>query len=246
MRIRPSLAIVAGAVLIAATGYAIALPTAGAFVAPLEEQAAQAIAAAGGQGIEARFATATGAPTRHPLLSGGGGFDDETREKVARAVASVPGVGGIAWSDGTALAESSRPEYEPLHCQEDVAGLLRNRSIRFEESSSSLDPASVKLLDEVADALRPCLGSIISITGHTDKIGDEAGNVQLSMQRARAVREGLVRRGIPRDGLRALGVGSSVPVEGLTPEDPANRRIEFAVIRKEPLSPTPVDTPGAR
>ena len=102
------------------------------------------------------------------------------------------------------------------------------------------------MLDEVAEALRPCLGSIIAITGHTDKSGTEPGNLALSMDRARAVREALVSRGIPRDGLRASGVGSSQPVAGLAPSDPANRRIEFSVIRTEPLRPTPVDTPEAK
>lgn len=246
MRIRPSLAIFSGAVLIAALAYAIALPTADAFVAPLREGALEAIGEAGGRGVEARFASWSGAPSRHPVLAGGRRLDDDTRMKVAQSVAAVPGVGGIRWADGTARAESAELEFEPLHCQDDVAGLLRSRSIRFEESSSALDPSSMKLLDEVADALRPCLGSIISITGHTDKIGDEASNVALSMERARAVREALVSRGIPRDGLRARGVGSAVAVEGLTPEDPANRRIEFAVIRTKSLMPTPVDTPGAR
>ena len=74
----------------------------------------------------------------------------------------------------------------------------------------------------------------------------EPGNLALSMERARVVRQALIERGIPRDGLRASGVGSSQPVEGLAPSDPANRRIEFSVIRTEPLRPTPVDTPGAR
>lgn len=245
MRIRPSLAILSGAVLTAAAGYLVAVPTANDFVAPMEAEAAAAIADAGVAGVSARFASMSGAPSRHPLLSGGGRLDEDTRAKVAHAVADLPGVGGVAWADGTRRADSEKRKYEPLHCQDDVAGLLRTRSIRFAEASSSLDPSSRKLLDEVADALRPCLGSIISITGHTDKIGNEPGNIALSMERARAVREALVRRGIPRDGLRAMGVGSAKPVEGLTPEDPANRRIEFAVIRTEPLKPTPVDTPGA-
>ena len=48
------------------------------------------------------------------------------------------------------------------------------------------------------------------------------------------------------DGLRADGVGSKEPVEGLLPEDPANRRIDFAVVATTPLQPTPVDTPGPR
>ncbi|MEX0341911.1 MAG: OmpA family protein [Erythrobacter sp.] len=246
MPIRPSFVIVAGALLTGASAYLLAEPVAPDFIAGLEAQSAEAIDDAGGQGVTARFASATGAPSRHPLLSGGERLDETTRAKVARAVYDVPGVGGVVWSDGTVRAESDEPTYQPLHCQEDVEGLLRTRSIRFEEASSAILPASRILLDEVADALRPCLGSIIAITGHTDQSGAEPGNLALSMDRARAVREALVRRGIPRDGLRASGVGSSQPVDGLAPTDPANRRIEFSVIRTEPLRPTPVDTPGAR
>ena len=246
MPVRPSLAILSGAVLVSLAGYGFAVQSADDFIVPLETAAEQAIARSGGDGITARFTNARGSPSRHPLLRGGEGHPEATRARVAEAVAGVPGVGGIVWSDGSARAESNVPTYEPLHCQEDVDGLLRSRSIRFEEASSALLPASRILLDEVADALRPCLGAIISITGHTDQSGSEPGNLELSMERARAVREALVRRGIPRDGLRARGIGSAEPVEGLAPGDPANRRIEFAVIRTEPLHPTPVDTPGAR
>ena len=246
MSIRPSLAFFAGAVLVGASAYLLAEPMAPGFIPSLEEEAQAAIAEAGGTGVTARFANAVGSPSRHPMLSGGEAHEEATRAKVARAVSSIPGVGGVTWSDGTARAESDEPSYQPLHCQEDVEGLLRTRSIRFEEASSAILPASRLLLDEVADALRPCLGSIIAIEGHTDQSGTEPGNLALSMDRARAVREALVRRGIPRDGLRASGLGSSQPVEGLAPSDPANRRIEFSVIRTEPLRPTPVDTPGAR
>ncbi|WP_324826819.1 OmpA family protein [Qipengyuania zhejiangensis] len=246
MPIRPGLAIFAGAMLVAVAGYGVAGPTATDFVAPLGSMASKAIAEAGGTGVTARFAGPAGSPSRHPVLTGGENLDETSRARVARAVAAVPGVGGVVWSDGTLRAESDAPAYEPLHCQEDVDGLLRTRSVRFEEGSSAMLPASRVLLDEVAAALRPCLGSIISITGHTDASGTEPGNIELSMERARAVREALVSRGIPRDGLRARGVGSSEPVEGLAPGDPANRRIEFAVVRTEPLTPTPIDTPGAR
>ena len=246
MSIRPSLAFFAGAVLVGASAYLLAEPMAPGFIPSLEEEAQAAIAEAGGTGVTARFANAVGSPSRHPMLSGGEAHEEATRAKVARAVSSIPGVGGVTWSDGTARAESDEPSFQPLHCQEDVEGLLRTRSIRFEEASSAILPASRLLLDEVADALRPCLGSIIAIEGHTDQSGTEPGNLALSMDRARAVREALVRRGIPRDGLRASGLGSSQPVEGLAPSDPANRRIEFSVIRTEPLRPTPVDTPGAR
>jgi OOP family OmpA-OmpF porin len=91
MSIRPALAIIAGAVLVAASGYAIALPKAKGFVEPLAEQARAAIVRAGGQGITPSFASATGAPSRHPVLMGGRRLSEETRARVARAVAAVPG-----------------------------------------------------------------------------------------------------------------------------------------------------------
>ena len=124
--------------------------------------------------------------------------------------------------------------------------LLDTRTIRFQGGSAAIDPASDRLVDEVAAALRPCLGSIIAITGHTDNSGAEPANLALSLSRAEAVRSSLIGRGIPADGLRAKGLGSSQPVEGLDPGDPANRRIEFSVIASVPVHPTPVDVPGPR
>ena len=210
-----------------------------------ETQAAIEAAGAGGQ-VSARFVAPGGAPSRHPLLVGGEALDEGTRDRVAKAVAAVPGVGGIRWADGDALVESGNAPVQPLHCQEDVEALLRARTLRFEEGSARMDAASRSLVDEVAQALRPCLGSIIAITGHTDSSGSPAGNMELSRERADAVRRALIARGIPADGLRARGVGSREPIEGLEPTDPANRRIEFSVIATEPIMPTPVDTPGPR
>ena len=143
-------------------------------------------------------------------------------------------------------SESEIQQMRPLHCQEDVAILLRERTILFEEGSARIDAPSKLLVDEVAEALRPCLGSIIAITGHTDATGLEPGNIVLSRERTEAVRDDLVDSGIPADGLRVRGVGSREPAEGLAPDDPANRRIEFAVLATEPVRPTPVDTPSPR
>ncbi|MGB3739828.1 MAG: OmpA family protein [Pontixanthobacter sp.] len=249
MSVRPIIAICVGVLVTVALGFAGAAYNAGAMATALDRQARMVLAQANVPAIEATFATADGWPSRHPVLSGGGDMDEAQRANAARAVASIPGVGGIRWIDGSMVAAQGSQMAQPLtplHCQDDVEALLRARTIRFEESSSAIDIASGELLDEVADALRPCLGSIIAITGHTDKSGPEPGNIALSRERALAVRLALQQRGIPRDGLRASGVGSSDPVNGLAPGDPANRRIEFSVIATEPILPTPVDTPGAR
>ena len=246
MRIRPRTILICGALVVASLAFARAASSGNTLVAALEPQAAQAIAASGGTGVSARFSTRNGWATRHPVLSGGEALDEQTRAKVAKAVAAISGVGGVSWADGTMIAEGSPIVLSPDHCQDDVEALLRARSIRFEESSSELAAGSKELLDEVAAALRPCLGSIIAITGHTDKSGPEPGNIALSRDRADMVRRGLVQRGIPNDGLRTRGLGSASPVKGLPSEDPANRRIEFSVVSTVPVIPTPVDTPSAR
>ncbi len=146
---------------------------------------------------------------------------------------------------GLHRAAPAAPEPAALHCQHAVEGILKTRTIRFQEGSAALDPASDALLDEVAAALRPCAGSRIAITGHTDAQGDEAANVALSLERARTVREALIQHGISRTDLRARGLGSAQPVDGLDPADPANRRIEFSVLTPARIQPTPIDTPIA-
>jgi OOP family OmpA-OmpF porin len=241
----PSVAISAGALIVFVLAVLGATLTGPRITADLAERAQVAIDDAGGRPVKAVFAGGVWA-SRHPVLQGGEGLGEATRARVARAVARVPGIGGIRWSDGTTRASGTAETPRPLHCQDDVDALLRARTIRFEESSTRIDAASSDLIDEVADSLRPCLGSIIALTGHTDSSGPEPGNLTLSRERAEAVRQALVERGIPADGLRTRGVGSSEPVEGLDPSDPANRRIEFSVVAKVPIRPTPVDTPGPR
>lgn len=241
---RSSLAILLGALLVAVLAAIAGGLTGPRLAARLGEEAAVAIAKAGAAPVRATFASGNGWPSRHPVLSGGEGLDQATRARAARSVAAIPGVGGVRWADGRALAASAERPLHPLDCQKDVEALLRSRSIRFEESSARIDAASAELVDEVAAALRPCLGNIIAITGHTDASGPEPGNLELSLVRANAVRDALTRRGIPADGLRTSGVGSRYPVTGLEATDPANRRIEFSVIATEAIKPTPVDTPG--
>lgn len=239
----PSIAITVGALIVFGLALLGATLTGPRIIAHLSERTEAAIADVGGQPVHAVFAGGIWT-SRHPILEGGEGLNDRTRARVAQAVAQVPGIGGIRWADTTARVANNAQAGRPMRCQDDVDALLRARTIRFEESSTTIDLGSRDLIDEVAQALRPCLGAIIAITGHTDSSGPEPGNLELSKTRADAVRDALVSRGIPSDGLRTRGVGSSEPVQGLDPSDPANRRIEFSVIAKVPIRPTPVDTPG--
>ena len=238
----------AGALAVAGLGIAAAWQNGPAFVAQMTEQAARARDTAGGKGIVMDFSLANGWLTRHPVLSGGDDLPDEVRTRAAAAIAAAPGVGGASWRAARRPGRDGQSEQPAadvaMHCQEDVEAVLKARTIRFAEASAQIDAASDAVLNEVAAALRPCLGGIIAVTGHTDSNGDETANRALSRARADAVRWALIGRGIPADGLRVEGMGSDRPLEGLAKEDPANRRIEFSVIEKAPLAPTPIDTPG--
>jgi OmpA-OmpF porin, OOP family len=241
---KPYTAILAGLLVCVALAIMVGGVNAERVVERISAPAAQAIAeAGGGTQVEAHFRTPNGFPSRHVVLTGAESLDEATRSRIAQAVAALPGVGGISWSDGDIMVEQ---HYSPLHCQEDVQALLRARTIRFEEGSAQIDAGSRSLIDEVASALRPCLGAVIEVSGHTDRSGPEEVNVALSTERAEAVKQALVQRGISAEAMLVAGEGSAHPVEGLEPTDPANRRIEFAVVSTQPLLPTPVDTPGPR
>ena len=245
-RIAPPLIIIAGGALVAAGANFAAQIRGPAFIAQLSNEADAIIAELGADPVEARFADRFGAPSRHVLLSGGEGLTEQLRADVATRVGAIDGVGGVHWSDGTMLAQPEEQPLRPPGCQDDVRGLLRARTLRFEESSATVDPSSEMLLDEVAEALRPCLGAQVAIVGHTDSSGPEPENLALSRERAAAVRSELIERGIPGEILKASGEGSAKPIDGLEPGDPANRRIEFTVLSVAPLVPTPVDKPGPR
>lgn len=244
--IRPAIAVLAGALLTVTLALLASGQTAVPMRDQLVEQANALIEREANGAVAASFASASGYPSRHALLSPVGDVEESTRAEIARAVAAIPGVGGVHWTDGTMLAKPGEAPVESLRCQDDVSAILGARTLRFEESSAELAAGGAELLDEVAAALRPCFGARIAITGHTDSSGDEPANTLLSQQRAATVKQALVARGVPEQSLQTRGLGSSQPVDGLDPADPANRRIEFTVVAKVKTRPTPVDTPGPR
>ena len=247
MKIYSLATFLSGAAAVGAIAFAAVTSGGPAFIADMERDALATRDAVGGSGIDISFRLANGWLTRHPSLDGGEELSDTDRARVAAAIARSTGVGGARWkSSGRQGGEDNVAPDQPasLHCQDDVEAILRVRTIRFAEASAEIDSISERVLDEVATALLPCLGSLIAITGHTDSNGDDTANLALSRARADAVRWALVGRGIPADGLRASGKGSEEPLAGLSKEDSANRRIDFSVIEKMPLMPTPIDTPG--
>jgi outer membrane protein OmpA-like peptidoglycan-associated protein len=74
---------------------------------------------------------------------------------------------------------------------------------------------------------------VVEIGGYTDNTGDPTANVQLSQQRAEAVRAGLVQAGVDPSMVVAKGYGSASPIAGNDTLEGRfrNRRIEYKVIK---------------
>ena len=103
--------------------------------------------------------------------------------------------------------------------------------IFFEFNSASLRPEGRNLLDKVGAALASdeLTTFRFSVEGHTDNIGSATYNHSLSTQRAEAVKEYLVVRGVPEDRLGTIGHGENDPVadNGSDIGRQRNRRVEL-------------------
>ena len=102
--------------------------------------------------------------------------------------------------------------------------------IYFDFNSATIKPDSEAVLKQISDILHRNPSWKLSVSGHTDNIGDAAFNQGLSERRAAAVKDALVTRyGIAADRLTTRGYGASRPIEtNSTLEGRArNRRVEL-------------------
>lgn len=101
------------------------------------------------------------------------------------------------------------------------------RNIFFDLNSEKILARSFTGLDEVVTILNEHPELKMNIEGHTDNIGKETYNLQLSQRRADAVKDYFISKGISTDRLQAKGFGSAQPVgDNKTPQGKAqNRRV---------------------
>jgi peptidoglycan-binding protein ArfA len=103
--------------------------------------------------------------------------------------------------------------------------------ITFATDGFTLSPAGVQTLGQVADKLKTCPGANVTVNGYTDNTANDAVNIPLSANRADAVVDFLIARGVTRDHLTAKGRGSADPVadNGSPDRQAKNRRVEIVV-----------------
>ncbi len=112
-------------------------------------------------------------------------------------------------------------------------GRISTNAILFESGSAVLQPQSMGVIRQISQVLQQESAMNLNIVGHTDADGDDASNMDLSKQRAEAVKNALVNiYSIDVSRMQTEGKGESEPVADNNTVDgkSQNRRVEFIKI----------------
>ena len=119
-----------------------------------------------------------------------------------------------------------------LSTRDTARGLIANMSdVLFKTGSFELLPGARERLAKISGIVLAYPSLHLQIEGHTDSVGSDEYNQNLSEQRADAVRDYLVQQGIATDSIEARGLGKTLPIaSNETPEGrQQNRRVELVL-----------------
>jgi len=110
-----------------------------------------------------------------------------------------------------------------------AAAPKKNFLVFFDFDRSNITADAQRVITEAAAAAKAGNVSRIQLTGHTDRSGSDQYNMALSLRRGEAVKQALIRQGIPAASIAVIGRGESQPLvptaDGV--REPQNRRVEI-------------------
>ncbi|MCC8428761.1 OmpA family protein [Reyranella aquatilis] len=101
----------------------------------------------------------------------------------------------------------------------------------FDWDRSNLSDQALTTIRQAANAYKQKGNARVTATGHTDTSGTEAYNMALSLRRANAVKDALVREGVPATNISVVGRGEQglLVQTGPNVREPQNRRVEIVI-----------------
>lgn len=111
--------------------------------------------------------------------------------------------------------------------------------ILFDSGKSDLKPAAETNISQLAAIMKKYPENVLTIRGYTDDTGSDKINKPLSEKRAEAVKNSLVKDGIPAATVSSVGMGSANPIEAGKTKDALakNRRVEIEITVDESKVP---------
>lgn len=161
----------------------------------------------------------------------------EAREREARLKAQQADAAQSQLELAQARTRSLEEELKALQAKPTERGMvLTLGDVLFDTGQSTLKPGAYATIDRLAQALQAEPDRRVIIEGHTDSVGTDEYNQQLSQRRAMAVQSALMQRGVSGGQITAMGKGESFPVAS---NDNAagrqqNRRVEMIFANETP------------
>jgi len=156
--------------------------------------------------------------------------------------AAVGGLGGAGI--GKMMDNQEKEMREALAASEAAAirregnllALTFKGDVTFDTNSTVVKPGLISEIDRVAGVLTRYPETLIRIEGHTDSVGTEEYNKDLSFRRANSVRDLLVQRGVNISRIQPVGFGETMPVASNATEvgRQLNRRVEIKIAPQAP------------
>ncbi len=189
-----------------------------------------------GAGIGALVGAATGALIGYHNDHSGGALRGAL---IGAAAGGAIGAGAGAYMDKQQTefeqqleAERAQHQIEIERQQNEILKLTMNSEVSFDFNSATIKATFRSPLNKIADIMMRYPKTQIVVVGHTDSVGSEQYNLELSLRRADAVANYLIMRGVERSRLGTEGHGEMEPIASNdTPEGRSqNRRVEIFVV----------------
>jgi len=137
---------------------------------------------------------------------------------------------------GTWDAKTKSCKLPPKPLQEVIAKAYEN--LTFVTNSATITKSSYPYLKGIADYMKSNPTFYMKITGHTDNVGNDAYNLDLSLRRANSVKDFLVKEGVGEIAISTDGKGETEPIADNNTADgrAKNRRVVFEVLKQEEVA----------
>lgn len=200
-------------------------------------------------------ATPTVAAQAEAVVSETAAVVEEKVETAAAAIARTvePAAGPATSTEPVKAAEVAKAEAAPAAVAQTSAtgcqalAAATRQSLLFGFDKAAVTGSHQATLRELAQGMKDCSSEELTVAGYTDATGSKLYNQWLSEQRAESAKRALIRGGVGKDRLHAVGYGDAYPVEPNTTKAgrAKNRRVDFH-LGDAPLTAADHHVKGAR